>query len=97
MLDENIRVTYKWAMKLQQYLEEAGLNQEAFAKRIGRTQVTVSRLCSGSARPSLDLAFIVERATGGVVKAASWVDIGKSFGPDSDREIASQSEARHEV
>jgi len=60
-------------MTLVEFLASTGTSQIDFAKKIKRTQGSVSRLCSGLARPSLDLAFEIERATEGKVRASTWV------------------------
>ena len=62
--------------KLALYLTEYRIRQVDFASRIGATQSTVSRLVSGTATPSLDLAVRIERATGGAVPATSWIEMG---------------------
>lgn len=59
--------------QLYTYLAERRLRQVDFAERLGVGQATVSRLVSGVMRPSLELAVLIERETGGVVPAVSWV------------------------
>jgi DNA-binding XRE family transcriptional regulator len=58
--------------KLQSYLVQECLRQGDFAALVGATQATISKLASGTARPSLDLAFAIEKATAGAVPVASW-------------------------
>ena len=65
-------------MNLQTYLETAGLTQAEFAARIGSTHATVSRLIAGKFLPSLTLATKIERASGDIVKATSWVPLEKA-------------------
>lgn len=59
-------------MTLTAYLTAHEITQDAFARRIGLTQATVSRLCLGERAPSIRTAGLIERATGGAVPAAVW-------------------------
>ena len=43
-----------------------------FAKRIGISGAYLSQLASGIRKPSLDVAFAIERETGGQVSMQSW-------------------------
>lgn len=58
---------------LSEYLTASGLTQESFGLRVGVSQETISKLCSGAARPSLKLAAAIERETNGTVPTISWV------------------------
>lgn len=60
-------------MNLQTYLKTAGLTQTEFAVRVGTTHATISRLITGASLPSLKMATRIERVSGGMVKANSWV------------------------
>lgn len=56
-------------MRLSDWLAEAGITQDAFAKIIGVTQGRVSQLVRGErGSPSLSLATRIENATEGQVK-----------------------------
>lgn len=57
---------------LGDYLTEQNIRQTAFAEAVGRTQATISRIVSGEAQPSFELAVMIERATGGKVPIWSW-------------------------
>jgi transcriptional regulator with XRE-family HTH domain len=57
---------------LSTYLAENGIKEPDFARRLNVAQSTVWRLARGKVRPSLDLATLIERETGGEVKATSW-------------------------
>lgn len=61
-------------MKLSEYLKEAGMSQAAFAALVGVDKSIISRLSTEAMKPSLQLAFAIDRATGGKVPAASWVE-----------------------
>jgi transcriptional regulator with XRE-family HTH domain len=63
-------------MTLSQYLNTKNIRQAEFARLIGATQGTVSKL-SKDRQPSLDLAAKIERATDGAVPASSWPNIRK--------------------
>ena len=58
---------------LSTYLKEAGVSQRSFAAEIKVDPSIVSRLCKRDMKPSLDLAFTIERATQGAVPASSWI------------------------
>lgn len=60
-------------MTLTQFLIEKCISQQQFAARVGVRQGTISRLTCGAIRPSLQLAAKIERETGGLVPAVSWV------------------------
>lgn len=59
--------------ELKAYLDRTGEKQTKFAERIGTTSATISRLCSGTLKPSLELAHQIERATDGQVPTETWV------------------------
>ena len=67
--------------KLKTYLEAEKLTQRAFAAMIAVDQSIVSRLTRDEMTPSLQLAVDIERATGGFVPVAAWLD--KSSQPQS--------------
>lgn len=60
--------------KLQKHLEDNKIGRRDFADLIGVDQSVLSRFCRGLARPGLDKAVAIERATDGAVPAAYWVD-----------------------
>lgn len=60
--------------RLARYLQEQSIPQKDFADMLGVSQGMVSRMASGSKRPSLFLAVKIERATGGNVPVESWVN-----------------------
>jgi len=67
--------------KLQHHLETNHIARREFADRIGVDQSVLSRFCRGLARPGLDKAVAIERATDGAVPASYWVD---EFQPSPD-------------
>jgi DNA-binding transcriptional regulator YdaS (Cro superfamily) len=58
---------------LAQHLADQKISQKAFAGRLGVDPSIVSRLVNNGMRPSLELAVAIERETGGVVTASSWI------------------------
>ncbi|WP_434612117.1 helix-turn-helix transcriptional regulator [Tabrizicola sp. M-4] len=56
------------------HISETGKSQAALAKDLGISRSHMSELVSGAKKPSLELAFAIERATGGAVPASAWVD-----------------------
>lgn len=61
--------------QLALYLSTNSISQRQFAESISLDPSVVSRFLRGEARPGLDTAFLIERATGGEVKAESWAKI----------------------
>jgi transcriptional regulator with XRE-family HTH domain len=59
---------------LSAYLCSANISQKAFAELVEIDKSVVSRLARMEIRPSLDLAFRIERVTNGAVPASSWVE-----------------------
>jgi phosphopantothenoylcysteine decarboxylase/phosphopantothenate--cysteine ligase len=66
-------------MKLSSWLNDTGTRACDFAKAIGTTEATISRLRHGRAQPSLDLAQRISEATGGAVTANDFM-VRKSDG-----------------
>lgn len=59
---------------LDEHLKQNNIRRRDFAAEIGVHESVLSRFCNGLARPALDTAFAIERATNGAVPASSWVD-----------------------
>ncbi len=55
------------------YLESKRERLYAFAERIGAPGTSLARAIAGERGLSLEVALLVERETGGVVPAASWL------------------------
>ncbi|WP_394658552.1 hypothetical protein [uncultured Novosphingobium sp.] len=58
---------------LRAYLDKTGEKQSEFADRVQTTPATISRLCAGNLKPSLDLAHAIEVATRGEVRTEVWI------------------------
>lgn len=57
---------------IREYRKTHGITQSELAVRLGVRQATISKLENGEIEPGLDLAFKIEDATDGTVKARSW-------------------------
>lgn len=66
-------VTPDRGIALKDWLSRNGVSQLEFSGHIGVGQASVSKFISGRALPSLATAVLIEAATGGEVKPASWV------------------------
>ena len=74
MLDRNIPDSHIPAMMtLSEYLRTNAIRQADFGPRIGVTQGTVSKLCSGRLLPDMEMAAKIQRETGGAVPVTIWV------------------------
>jgi DNA-binding XRE family transcriptional regulator len=62
---------------LSKWIDEAGSTREDVAKALGIPKPSLDRICRDERRPNLDLAFQIERVTGGKIPAKSWA-AGKS-------------------
>lgn len=58
--------------RLVAWLEEHELTPAAFAARIAANRSQIYRLTTGERGPSIDLAYRIQEATGGVVLASGW-------------------------
>lgn len=64
---------------LGRYLTENKIKKSVFAGRIGVTPGRVSQLLQGKdGKPSLDLAALIERETGGAVSFKDWFDTSEA-------------------
>lgn len=57
---------------LTQYLEQEGISQAEFARRVGVTQPTVNRWIAGTADPRREKVAEIERLTNGAISHAFW-------------------------
>ncbi len=55
---------------LKKWMKEQHVTAEQFAERIASTASYVSQIVTGTRRPSVDLARLIESSTNGDVKAA---------------------------
>ena len=60
--------------RLKAWIDQTGQSVNEFARRVEYDHSNMHKLVKGAIRPSLELAFRIERATEGVIPAASWVD-----------------------
>lgn len=54
-------------MKLSDWLEKQGLKPSQFAKKIGKSSSTITRIINGEHRPSLALMDLICETTNGAV------------------------------
>lgn len=59
--------------KLKKYMIANDLDGKGLADQIGVHPSTISRLLKKGQKPTLDLAFHIQAATKGKVKASDWV------------------------
>jgi transcriptional regulator with XRE-family HTH domain len=64
-----VRQPYKTRMQLADYMAREKLRDGEFARRIGRSRVTVNRIRRGLIRPSWDTIKAIRAATRGEVTA----------------------------
>lgn len=65
-------------MNLKEHLDATGTTQKDIAAEVGIDQSVMSRIVAGKIRPSLDVAFRIEAATGGRVLASSWAKLKRN-------------------
>ena len=54
----------KFSERFRQALEENGISQNAFAKKIGMSQGIINNYCTGKREPSLDVLLLICRELG---------------------------------
>lgn len=59
--------------QLATHLKAAGIKRNEFARSVGISAPYLTQILAGLKRPSLDLAFRIEKATNGIVPASCWV------------------------
>jgi transcriptional regulator with XRE-family HTH domain len=59
-------------MTPSEWMEAKGLSQAKAGELLGVRSGTVCRWVTGQRRPTVDMAFRIEEATGGAVPASSW-------------------------
>ena len=60
--------------RLLAYIKAANITKAEMARRCGYDAGNFHRVVHGNSRPSLPMAAAIERETGGLVKAVSWVE-----------------------
>ena len=63
--------------RLGQWLDDNGISRGKLARDHGLHRSAVTRYISGVRVPALRAAAAIELATGGAVKAVSWVDLSE--------------------
>lgn len=70
--------------KLAEYLTRNGLSQTEFCSSAGVKEPMVSQWCSGTRRPGLSNALLIERETKGAIPAVYWTTV-KTVPPKQPR------------
>lgn len=65
-------------MKLRDYLKREKITAAAFAKRIGVTQSSVSRLCGETRAPDMGTVRRIHEETGGCVSAEDFFGVQRA-------------------
>ena len=76
-------------MKLNDYLAKHELSKGAFARRIGTTTATISRISDGLVVPRRELLERIHRETGGLVTPNDLTDLYGTAGNDCEEEKSS--------
>ena len=76
-------------MKLNDYLTENGLSKGAFARRIGTTTATISRISDGLVVPRRELLERIHRETRGLVTPNDLTDLHGSYECQDGKEKSS--------
>jgi transcriptional regulator with XRE-family HTH domain len=63
--------------KLSLWLDSARMTRDALAEELKLARGYVDLICSGSRRPSLEVALRIEKLTRGAVPATSWLTAPK--------------------
>lgn len=58
--------------QLATHLKAAGIKRNEFARSVGISAPYLTQILGGLKRPSLDLAFRIEKATDGIVPVSCW-------------------------
>lgn len=61
--------------KLSRWIDGQRLTRDQIATRLGIGRTYLDKLCRAQSRPSLDLAFRIEKLTRGAVPATDWLQV----------------------
>lgn len=61
--------------KLSRWIDGQRLTRDEIATRLGIGRTYLDKLCRAQGRPSLDLAFRIEKLTRGAVLATDWLQV----------------------
>jgi len=61
--------------KLSTWMDSQGLTRDAVAERLDIQRTYLDKLCRAESRPSLELAFDIEKLTRGSVPASDWLAV----------------------
>jgi len=60
---------------LAEWIDLSEATRKEVAEELGITRTSLDRLCRGARRPSLELAFTIERLSDGLVPVSVWADV----------------------
>jgi transcriptional regulator with XRE-family HTH domain len=60
--------------RLKSWLDASSITQAELARRLEYDKGNMHRILNGRLRPTLDLAFRIERETGGAIPASAWAE-----------------------
>lgn len=63
--------------KLDRYLKISGRRKSSFARQIGTTPTYLGILAKGGSTPTIQMAYRIERATGGLVTLYDWLTLAE--------------------
>jgi len=78
-------------MELKQYLEEKGLSQTEFARKLGVTSARISQIVNRKRNPSVFLMKAIEEVTGGSVT------MQELFSPDAPSRLKNRRKKLNET
>jgi transcriptional regulator with XRE-family HTH domain len=61
--------------KFSTWMDSQRLTRDAVAARLGIQRTYLDKLCRAESRPSLELAFEIEKLTRGSVPASDWLSV----------------------
>lgn len=65
---------------LVNWLDGSGMTRREFAEKLDVAETSLNRICRGERRPSLELAFAIEKLTKGAIAASYWQKVPKHSG-----------------
>ncbi len=65
---------------LVDWIDRSGMTRREFAEKLDLAETSLNRLCRRERRPSLELAFAIEKLTKGAIPASYWQAVPKHSG-----------------
>ncbi len=80
IIDPMVRERSAKTTPLVDWIDRSGMTRRGFAEKLDVAETSLNRLCRGERRPSLELAFAIEKLTKGAIPASYWQRIPKHSG-----------------